>query len=190
LVLCAALALLVVLVPSLDDGHGLIVLRGTAVLVAGALLLSLDDPSGELLAASPYSIRTRTWARLVTGLPGVLAVWAAALVLVAARSDGVPLAGASLEALAVTTSGLALAAGLRAWRGLLTPSHVACVGLVVLVVLGWFLPRWYAVDQAQTWGPPWQAAQIRWAAVAVVAGALLSAALLDPVDRRRRSTRA
>jgi hypothetical protein len=188
-VMCAALVLLAVLYPSLDSGHGLTVLRGTAVLLAAGLLLTLDDPSGEVLAASPRSVATRTLARVLVALPAALAVWTVALILVGTRGVQVPLAGATLEALAVTLVGLAVAAGLRAWRGLLVPSHVASVGLVVLVVLGWFLPRWYALNQTQTWGPPWEAAQIRWAAVAIATAAVLSAALVDPC-RHTRAARA
>ena len=39
-------------------------------------------------------------------------------------------------------------------------------------------PRWYALHQTQTWGPPWEAAQVRWWALALVAAGVLALALL------------
>jgi hypothetical protein len=185
MVVSATLVLVAVSWPTLDDGHALLVMRGVAVLLAAACLLSVDDPPGEVLAASPYPVGVRVGTRVLTGLPWVVAVWAAAITLVAVRSEGTPLWGASLEAASLILIGLALAAGLQAWGGLFTPSHAACVALVGLVVLGSFLPRWYVIYQTQVWGPPWEAAHIRWAAIALAAGALLHLALRDPVSSRR-----
>jgi hypothetical protein len=52
-----------------------------------------------------------------------------------------------------------------------------------LVVNG--LPRGWALMAQQTWGPPWLAAHLRWAAV-LLAGVGLAALLLrDAFDRRR-----
>jgi hypothetical protein len=49
---------------------------------------------------------------------------------------------------------------------------------------------WVLVD-AQPWGPPWEATMLRWAAVVLLAAAVLALALRDPWDRgpaRRAAT--
>jgi hypothetical protein len=181
-----ALLLAVVTVPALDDGYAMTVLRTVGLLLACAWVVTTDDPSGEVLAASPYPTRVRTAARAATGLFAVLPVWLLAAALVELRAPETPVFGVGLESLALGVVGLGLGAGFRAFRGQHAPSYVAILSLVVVAFLTNGLPRWYAMQQSQTWGPPWQAAQIRWAALAIVAAGLLGLALRDPLGRRRR----
>ena len=62
--------------------------------------------------------------------------------------------------------------------------------MAVLAFVGTALPRWYTLQQGQTWGPPWQAAQIRWLALLLVGAGVVTLALRDPVTRRRDGSRA
>lgn len=194
-----AAALVLLAAPWLDDGFGVQVLRGTGVLLACAWTVTMDDPSGEVLAASPYPRVVRSAARAVVGLLTVLPIWVAAAVLVDERAPYVPALGLGAEALALGVVGLAVAAGFRAWQDQHRPAHFAIAAVVLLALVTEQMPRWYALAPAQTWGPPWQALLIRWLAVGVLAGGLLGLALADPLHRRnyaagagakRRSSRA
>ena len=185
----AALALLLVIAttPVLGDGYGMRVLRGAGVLLACALVTTVDDPSGEVVAASPVPRWVRTGVRVLAGGLVVLAGWVLAALLVEWRAPDVPVLGLGVEALALGALGVAAAAGLRAWRDQHAPSHVALVVVVALAFLTTALPRWYALQQEQTWGPPWEAAQIRWFAVLLVGAGLVTLALRDPLARGRRT---
>ncbi len=185
----AALALLLVAATAavLDDGYGMRVLRGAGVLLACALVTTVDDPSGEVVAAAPVPRAVRTGLRVLAGGAVVLTAWVAAALLVEWRAPAVPVLGLGLEALSLCALGVAAAAGLRAWRDQHAPSHVALVAVVALAFLTGALPRWYALQQEQTWGPPWEAAQIRWFAVLLVGAGLVTLALRDPLARGRRT---
>lgn len=179
----AALALPVLMVGVLDTGGVLTILRWTGVLLVCVLIAAVDDPSGEVLAASPYSRAARTCARLALAAAFAVPAWALAAALVDWREPWFPLLPLALEALALATVGVALAAGLRAWRDLHRPSHVAAMLLLAVVVLAETLPRWYDVMAVQTWGPPWQAAHVRWAALGLLGLAACASALRDPLRR-------
>lgn len=179
-----ALALVLATLPALDDGYALRVLRGAGVLLACAWVSTTDDPSGEVLGSSPYPRGVRTAVRVLSGAAVVVAGWALAAALVQWRAPEVPVLGLGLETLALGVLGLGLGATLRAWRDQHNPAHVAIVGLVALAFVSSALPRWYALLQSQTWGPPWQAAQVRWLAVLLLALGLVGLALRDPLARR------
>ncbi len=185
----AALVLVVATLPVLDDGYALRVLRGAGVLLACAWTIAADDPSGEVLAASPYSRATRTAARLLAGTAVVVPTWIAAAALVQWRAPMTPVLGLGLEALTLGAIGLGVGTALRAWRDQHAPSHGAMLGLVALVFAAHGAPRWYVLLQNQTWGPPWEAAQIRWVALLLVGMGLVVLALRDPVgDEATRGT--
>jgi hypothetical protein len=185
----AGLALLLVgaTTPVLGDGYGMRVLRGAGVLLACALVTTVDDPSGEVVAASSVPRWVRTGVRVLAGGAAVLAAWVVAALLVEWRAPEVPALGLGVEALALGALGVAVAAGLRAWRDQHAPSHVAMAAVVAMAFLTSALPRWYALQQDQTWGPPWEAAQIRWYAVLLVGAGLITLALRDPLARGRRT---
>jgi hypothetical protein len=183
----AAVVLVAATVHVQGDGHAVQVLRGVGVLLACGWLSSIDDPVGEVAAASPYPRPVRTLSRVAAGLLPVLPVWLAAAAVAQWRLPGTPVAGLGLEALALGAAGLAIAAGLRAWTGHLTPSYLAVVGLLGLALSTSALPRGWAMLQEQLWGPPWQAAQLRWAALLLVAVGILALAVRDPLAERRRA---
>ncbi len=180
----AALLLVLATTPVLDDGWALRVLRGAGVLLACAWVSATDDPAGEVVAASPYPRHVRTLARIGAAVPPLLAVWAVAAVVVQLRVPDVPVLALGVEALALGLLGLAVGAGLRAWHDLHQPAHAAALTLVLLAFVMGAAPRWYALHQTQTWGPPWEAAQIRWWALGLVAAGLAALALHDPLHRR------
>jgi hypothetical protein len=182
-----ALGLLAATAPVLDEGYGLRVLRGVGVLLACAWVVTVDDPAGEVTAATPYPRALRTLMRVAVGSAPLLAGWFGAVVVVGWRAPDVPGGAVGVETLALGVAGLALGAGLRAWRDLQQPAYLAVVGLVAIAFLSAAAPRWYALQQAQTWGPPWEAARIRWAALLLVGGGVLVLALRDPLARGRRT---
>ena len=167
----------------LDDGYGMQVLRGVGVLLACGWVSTMDDPMGEVAAASPYSRRARSLTRAGAGMVVVLTVWVACATLVQVRAEAVPVLRLGLEALALGFAGVALAAGLRFWAGHLQPSYVAVPGLVVLAVAINALPRGWDMMPAQVWGPLWEAAQVRWIALLLLGVGGLAAALRDPLTR-------
>lgn len=182
-----ALLLVVATATVLDQGYGMRVLRGAGVLLACALVTTVDDPSAEVTAASPFPRAVRTGVRVLAGTALVLVAWVAVAVLVEWRAPEVPVLALGLEALGLAALGLAVATGLRAWRDQHAPSHIALVAVVSIAFLTGALPRWYTLQQGQTWGPPWEAAQIRWLAVLLVGAGLVTLALRDPLARGRRT---
>ncbi|HEU4676782.1 MAG TPA: hypothetical protein VFS29_12380 [Motilibacteraceae bacterium] len=166
----------------LDAGWGPRVLRAAGVLSAVALTAATDDPCGEPAAASPYPRSLRTVARVAGAGAVVVPAWVLVAVVAAVRAD-VPLAVPALEALGLGAAGLALGAGLRAWRDVHAPGYAAALGVLALAVATAVLPPWYALTPVQQWGPPWQATELRWLGVLVAAVGVLAAALRDPLGR-------
>jgi hypothetical protein len=177
-----AVLLLVLTLPVLDDGYALHALRGVGVVLGLAVVVAVDDPAGAVLAASPFSAARRTAARVAVVLTVAVPVWWGAAGLVAWRAD-VPVAGVALETVGWWTLGLALAAGVWRGSGSLSPSYVAGPVLLGLALAAGVLPRAWALLAEQTWGPPWEAAQIRWLAVLLAGAGLVAWALRDPLDQ-------
>jgi len=180
----AAVLLPVVTLGWLDGGSALVVLRWTGVLLAVGWLAAVDDPCGEVVAASPYSRSTRTCSRLLLAAALVVPGWAWAALLVHLRQPGFPVLPVGVEGLGLAAAGVAAAAALRAWRDVHLPGHLAALGVLAMFALTDALPRWYALQVAQTWGPPWTAAHLRWVAVLLLATAVVLAALRDPLAGR------
>lgn len=178
-VVAALLALLTL--PVIDDGYALQVLRGVGVVLGLAVVVAVDDPAGTVLAASPFSAARRTLARVAVVLAVAVPVWCGAAGLVAWRAD-VPVAGVALETAGWWTLGLALSAGIWRRSGTLSPSFVAGPVLLGLVLAADGLPRGWALLAGQTWGPPWEAAHLRWLAVLLAGAGLVAWALRDPLD--------
>jgi hypothetical protein len=84
---------------------------------------------------------------------------------------------------------VAIGAGLRAWTGQHSPSYLAVIGLLATALSTGMLPRGWTMVQEQIWGPPWQAAQLRWAALLLVAVGVLVLALRDPLHRAPTAAR-
>jgi hypothetical protein len=141
---------------------------------------------GEVLNASPYPRVVRWGARVVVAMAVVVPTWVVAALVVDGRATYVPVLAVGLEAAGLCAVALAIAAGLRAWRGQLMPSHVAVVGTLVAAVVSDALPRGWQLNQEQIWGPPWEAAHIRWAAVLLACAAVLALAMREPLWRDGR----
>lgn len=175
-----------------DDGYAAQVLRGVGVLLACAWVSTMDDPMGEVAAGSAYPRSVRSAARAAVGLAVVVPLWAGTALLGESRTEELPLLPLALEAAGLGLAGVAGAAGLRVWGDRHQPSYLAVPGLVALAVGINSLPRGWAMVPFQTWGPPWEAAQLRWVALALLCGAVLAAALRDPMavrpDRRERAS--
>lgn len=180
----AACVLVTVTVHLFDDGYAAQVLRGVGVLLACAWASAMDDPMGEVAAGSAYPRRVRSAARAAVGLAVVAPLWAGTALLAEGRTEELSLLPLALEAAGLGLTGVAGAAGLRAWSDRHQPSYLVVPALVALAVGINSLPRGWAMVPFQTWGPPWEAAQVRWAALALLCVGLLVAALRDPMAGR------
>ena len=167
-----------------DDGYAAQVLRGVGLLLACAWVSTMDDPMGEVAAGSPYPRSMRSLARGGVGLAVVLPLWVGVALLGEWRAGELVLFPLALEALGLGLAGVSAAAGLRAWFDRHQPSYVAVPALVALAVGINSLPRGWAMVPFQTWGSPWEAAQLRWAALALLCVGVLVAALRDPLAAR------
>jgi hypothetical protein len=179
----AALVLLAASWPVLGT-HGPQVLIAVTVVLAFALLAAVDDPAGPVLAASPYSLTRRCMYRLAAAVAIAAPVWLLAAATVAWRADGISVRAFALQAAALWTIGVGIA--LYVWRSSasVSPSYVAGPVLLSVTMGSDALPRGWQLFNAQTWGPPWIAAQLRWTALLVLAVALIMLLLRDALDRR------
>jgi len=170
--------------PLLDDGFADRVRIGVAMLLACAWATTAEDPASEVAAASPLAPWRRCAARLLVGICVVLPVAVLALALGEIRVSQTPLSGAVLQVIGVMAIGPALGFGMWAWAGLSHPAYAATVGVLSCTMAMWFLPATWSVVQVQTWGPPWEAAVLRWTALAVFGLAVMATAWRDPLARR------
>jgi hypothetical protein len=187
----AALALVGATLAGLDRaGTAGRVLLGVAVLFAATLALAVDEPGAEVLDATATPFAVRVARRLVLLCAVAVPLWLLALAVVALRGADVPVRMLTLQSLALVALGVAVAAALRRWRRMAEPGLVAGPVLVGFLVAAHQLPRSLTLMPLQPEGPPWQAAQLRWAAVLLAALAVLLIALSDPataaVGRRPR----
>lgn len=180
----AAVALVLATLPWQDEGRATPVVHAVAVLVACTFACALDDPHADVTAAAP--VRERTWAaaRVLTTAAPALPVLVGAVLVARTRFDPLPVGVLAAESAGYLLVALAVAAGLRAWRGTFAPSYPAVAGLLAVVVLSYALPRSWAMVDPQPWGPPYDAALWRWAGLVLVAVAVLMRATRDPAARR------
>ncbi len=183
---CAAAGLLGVAAwRALDEPTGaLMVLRGTAVLLACAVAFAVDDPAGDVLAASPTPLRRRFGMRILLAGALALAVWCALLLLAQAAGGQPPAAALSLEALTLTAVGLAAGLAFQTWRGIGSPGILAAPAVAGAVLASFALPAKWALLAPGPGLPGWQEAHQRWAAVLVVAVAVGVLATRDRAARR------
>ena len=180
----AALVLSLATLPWQDE-YGTRVLHGVAVLLACALTAATDDPAGEVVAAAPVPRHVRTLHRVIVASAVVVPVAVVAVVVARLRSPFVPLGVTVLEVVGYAALGVALGTALRAWAGLLRPAYAAVVGMLLLALVSYALPRGWVMLEPQPWGRPYDAALIRWAGLIVLALGVVGLALRDPAGRRR-----
>ena len=162
------------------------VLLGLAVLLAALLALAVDEPSAELLDATPTTLSRRVARRLAALSFAVVPLWLLALGFVALRGADVPVAMLTLQLTALVALGLALPAALRRWRRIAEPGVLAGPALLGLLLAADVLPRSLQLTPQQTWGPPWEVAHLRWTALLVLGASTLLVALSDPATARRQ----
>jgi hypothetical protein len=178
-----AVLLTLATVPYLDDGYADRVRLGVAMLLACAWASTADDPASEVAASSPEPRWRRCAARMVVGLCVVLPVAVLTLALGEVQAGETPFSGAALQVLGVMAIGPALGFGMWAWAGLPQPAYAATVGVLCCTLAMWLLPAAWSVVSVQTWGPPWEAALLRWTALAVFGLAVMATAWRDPLAR-------
>ena len=189
----AAVALVAVTVPGLDQiGTATQVLQGVAVLLAATLALAVDEPGAEVLDATATRFAVRVGRRLALLACLAAPMWLLALGVVALRGADVTALMLTLQAVGLLALALAAATGLRRWRRTAEPGMVAGPVLIGFFLVLDQLPRSLAVMPLQPWGPPWEVAHLRWAAVLLVALSVLVLGLADPATAsvRRRPGRA
>jgi len=175
----AALVLTLVTIPWQDE-QGVRVVHGVAVLLACALASATDDPSGEAVAAAPVPRSVRTLSRVLAALAVCVPVAVLALVVASTRAFFFPTGAMVLETICFAVVAVAFGATLRAWRGLLRPAYPTVIGVVLVVLATYALPRGWTMIDPQPWGPPYQAALIRWTGLLLAAAGVLALALRDP----------
>ncbi len=137
----------------------------------------------SLLAASPTPLRRRVAVPVAVAAAVAGATWLVLVTGSALRVDGVPVLGLTVQALALSALGLAVAAVLRTWRGHSEPGVLAAPVVVALVLAALPLPpRWSLLVPVPD-APGWDASVLRWTALLVVAVVVLLAATRDPAAR-------
>jgi hypothetical protein len=181
------------LAPVTLDVNGLTtVLRLAALLGAVGAAFLLDDPAESTTAATPAPRRLRMMLRPLVAAPGAVAWWACVLLVLRADADrqawaAVPVADVSLEAAALITAAVAVAA-----VGVRRPPHdgggtLAAPVVVALVIVGQLLPGRLAMFPPPG-DPGWDEAHRLWAGLLPVVLGLLLWATRDPLRTRRRPT--
>jgi hypothetical protein len=170
--------------PWVDDaGDTVLLLRAAEVLLAATMAFALDDAADTLLASSPTSLRRR--AARTLGLCGavVAATWAVLVLGAVALADGSAVPGLTVELAALSALAVAVAGGLRVWRGLAEPGALAApVVLAVLVAAAALPPQLDMLHPSPDW-PGWDGAVARWAVLAAVMTAGVVRTTRDPAAR-------
>jgi hypothetical protein len=166
------------------DAYGAQVLIGVAVVLGFALVSAIDDPERSILAATAYSPTRRSLFRVAAAVAIITPLWLAAAAAVAWRADGVPIRTLALQTATLWAVGVAVAVTVSYASASVSPSYIATPALLALTLAADALPRGWQMFNAQTWGPPWAAAQLRWTAVLALAFAVIALLLRDPMDQR------
>lgn len=191
-VTAAALALVWLLRPEGADSAGSIgSLRLGAYLLAAGAALALDDAAAPTTASSPTPLAPRRALRLVIGLVPVALAWcllvAAAWAVSGAAWSTLPVVALTIEAMgmvAFTVATAAIAAGRAGGVGGSAgpPALTLLVLALLMIQLRW--PRQLTMFPMAPADPAWTLAHQRWGALALVAGAAVVGASIDPARRR------
>jgi hypothetical protein len=179
-----AVLLTLATVPHLDSGHADQVRIGVATVLACALAATAEDPAPEVTAAAPRPRWVPCVTRLLLGLALVLPIAILTLTLTVHQDATTPTHGAGVQVLAVLMIGPTLGFGVWAWGNVAQPTYAAMIGVICFALVLWLLPATWSVLQYQEWGPPLEAALIRWSALVLLGCALVLSAWRDPATRR------
>jgi hypothetical protein len=161
----------------LDGGHALQVHLGVATLLACALAATAEDPAAGVAAASPRP-------RLLLGVVLVLPIASLSMLVMQSQDGARPTDGLAVQTLALLLIGPAVGFAVWAWRDMAQPTYAAIVGVLCVCFALWILPASWSVIDFQPWGPPWEAALIRWSAMVLLGAAVVASAWRDPAIRR------
>jgi hypothetical protein len=173
------------LIPAIAQPYVPLALPAVTVVLAFALQVAIDDPARSILAATPYSPARRSLNRVAAVAVIVVPIWLIVAAVVQLRVGTPPAWSSGLQAVSIWTTGLAVAVGASRTSASTTPSYRASPFLVGMVLVAHALPPSWQMFDAQPWGPPWTAAQLRWLATLMIAVGLLTVSLSDPMSRRR-----
>lgn len=179
-----ALLLAVTSVHYLNSGHADQVRMGVATLLACALAATAEDPATEVTAASPRARWVRCGARLGLGFALAVPIAILSWLLINQESAGSATPGLAVQTVALLLIGPAVGFGVWAWSDAARPTYAAMGGVLCVSLALWLLPATWSVVQVQPWGPPWEAAVIRWSALVLLACAIVASAWRDPLTRR------
>jgi len=157
------------------------VLRVVALVLVIGVVNLVDDDAATVLAPVPVPLAWRRGVRVALAAGAVAAPWAAALLWV---SPGPLTAALTLECAALAAFGLAVAGGVARWSdareaGLAAGPAVLAAGIAALLLPA----RWAMLARPDA---DWRDAHLRWAAVLLIALAVLVHTLRDPARRRMR----
>jgi hypothetical protein len=179
-----ALLLTLAVAPQLDAGHADHLRLGIATLLACALAATAEDPAAEVTAAAPRARWARCGGRLLLGFAVAAPVAVTAWLLIAAQAPAAATSGLAVQGLALLLIGPAVGFGMWAWSDAARPTYAAIVGVLCVSFALWLLPTTWSVIDVQQWGPPWEAALIRWSALVLLTCAVVATAWRDPLTRR------
>ena len=166
-----------------DPGSALLLLRAVAVIAVLGASFVLDDEAAATLEASPSTLAWRRFLRGAAAVALVTPPWAGAVWRLDTHATRLPVAGLTLELIALLVLALAAAAAVTRWSGSTDPG-VATTPVVFVVVLGAFqLPSRFALYGGP--GPGWESAHVRWWLLLAASTLLLLWSSRDPVARRQ-----
>lgn len=96
----------------------------------------------------------------------------------------IPTQGVALQMLALVLVGPAIGFAVWACGDMRQPTYAAMAGVLCVSLAFLLLPTGWAVINVQPWGPPWEAALIRWTALVCLGVATVATAWRDPFTRR------
>ena len=157
----------VVVVAALHDRESAAPLQAVSILLASAAGFAFDDPSAEILAASPTPLLRRRMVRFASMGPPILLAW---LALVAAQG---PASWAEAWAIAAMFAGLVglsfSIAGVASRRSPTGRGGIAVgPGLFILLIVSTLMPtRWRPLPMGDVPGG-WTPIYLRWGTAAVI----------------------
>jgi len=170
---------------AVTESYGSPLLLAVTVILGFALQAAVDDPERSILAAAPCALPRRTLSRVAAAGSFTLPVWLLAAAVTRWHLAATPVPALVLQTATLWVVGVVVA--MSAWRASDSPhpSYIAAPVLLAMVLVGTLLPPQWRMFDAQQWGPPWLAAQLRWCAVFSASVGVLALLLTDPMTSRR-----
>lgn len=171
-----------------SHGSALLMARTVAVVLALGAVFVLDDAAAVSVAPSPSPLWWRRMLRYGVAVLFVVPAWAGLLGYALSRQPELPWPRMTLELTALVIFGLAVAAASVRWFDATDPGMTASLGVLGLVFVIAHLPPRLALFAAPS-SAAWQPSSLRWAALLLVALAVLTVASRDPAKAGWRGRR-